>query len=109
MTTSLSEPAVTSLPVRLITYNIRFAIKHPVPGEEKWAVRHPKLAAQLRFITAGNPSTFICLQEVTFPQLQDIQASLGPSWSHIGRGRADCENGGYVCSPLLSLLFGFPR
>ncbi|KAK4453114.1 Endonuclease/exonuclease/phosphatase [Podospora aff. communis PSN243] len=78
-----------SIPVRLITYNIRFAIPHPVKGEKPWSVRRPKLCAQLNFITSAHPSAFICLQEVTYPQLQDIQSSLGPTWEHIGRGRND--------------------
>ena len=64
------------------------------PGEEPWAVRCPRLCAQLRFITSGSASAFMCFQEVLYSQLLDIQASLGPSWSCIGRGREDGEKAG---------------
>lgn len=82
------------LPVRLVTFNVRYIGKHRVPGEEPWAVRCPRLCAQLRFVTSGHSSTFICFQEVLYSQLLDIQAGLGPSWDHIGRGRDDGKNGG---------------
>lgn len=83
-----------AIPVRLVTLNIRFAITHPAPGEELWAVRCPKLCAQIKFITSGQESAFVCLQEVTYSQLVDIQARLGPSWSYIGHGRDDGKQGG---------------
>ncbi|KAK0651733.1 Endonuclease/exonuclease/phosphatase [Cercophora newfieldiana] len=86
--------AAASLSVRLITYNIRWAVTQPVKGEKPWSIRRPKLCAQLQFIASAHPSAFICLQEVTYPQLEDIQASLGPSWNHIGRGRDDGKKGG---------------
>ncbi|KAK0626440.1 Endonuclease/exonuclease/phosphatase [Immersiella caudata] len=84
----------TTIPIRLITYNIRFAIPYPVKGEKPWSVRRPKLCAQLNFITSAHPSAFLCLQEVTYPQLEDIQSSLGPTWEHIGRGRDDGKKAG---------------
>jgi len=83
-----------SMPLRLISYNIRYATQDPVPGEWPWQVRGPKLCTQLRFITAGQESPFICLQEVLYHQVKDIQSCLGPSWSHIGRGRGDEETDG---------------
>lgn len=78
-----------SLPLRIITYNIRYATTNPVPGEWPWEVRLPKLITQLKFITAGHESPFICLQEALYHQVTEIQDRLGTSWSHIGRGRAD--------------------
>ncbi|KAK0674158.1 Endonuclease/exonuclease/phosphatase [Cercophora samala] len=83
-----------SLPIRLITFNVRYATKKPVPGEEPWSVRCPKLCAQLRFITWGQDSPFICLQEVLHSQLTDIQDRLGHAWSYIGQGREDGKMAG---------------
>ncbi|KAK4457006.1 Endonuclease/exonuclease/phosphatase [Cladorrhinum samala] len=80
--------------IRLITLNVRFATKNPGPGEEPWSVRCPKLCAQLKFITSGHASAFICLQEVLHSQLLHVQARLGSSWSHIGQGRDDGKQGG---------------
>ncbi|KAH7141220.1 Endonuclease/exonuclease/phosphatase [Dactylonectria estremocensis] len=86
-TASSSKP--TTMPLRVITYNIRYATGRPVLGERPWSVRCPKLTTQLRFITAGHESPFICLQECLHGQIQDIQAQLGETWAHIGRGRGD--------------------
>jgi len=82
------------VPLRLVTYNIRYANPTPVKGEEPWHIRGPKLCAQLKFLAAAQPSTFICLQEATYPQLKGIQAALGPSWAYIGCGRSDGKKGG---------------
>jgi endonuclease/exonuclease/phosphatase family metal-dependent hydrolase len=76
-----------SIPLRIITHNIRYATKTPVLGEQPWTVRGPKLTRQLIFNTEGHDSPFICLQEVLHSQVQYIQAQLGDGWSHIGRGR----------------------
>ena len=89
-TTTISR----SLPIRLVTLNIRYATKNPSPGEEPWTVRCPRLCAQLNFITAGCGLVFVCLQEVLHSQLTDIQAHLGPVWEHIGRGREDGKEAG---------------
>lgn len=78
-----------TIPFRIITFNIRYANPHPVPGEELWATRCPKLATQLRFLTAGHPVAFICLQEALANQVADIQEELGTSWAYIGLGRDD--------------------
>ncbi|KAK4044865.1 Endonuclease/exonuclease/phosphatase [Parachaetomium inaequale] len=90
MTTSNS----TSLHIRLVTFNIRYATKNPGLGEEPWPVRCPRLCAQLRFLASGHDSAFVCLQEVLHSQLTDVQARLGPSWSHIGQGRKDGKEAG---------------
>ena len=82
------------IPIRLITFNIRYATRGPSPGEELWSVRCPKLCAQLKFIASSHSSVFVCLQEVLHSQLLDIQAELGPSWSHIGQGREDGKEAG---------------
>jgi endonuclease/exonuclease/phosphatase family metal-dependent hydrolase len=83
-----------SVPVRFVSYNIRYATQTPVQGEEPWRVRCPRLCAQLRFISAGRPSTFICLQEVLHSQLLDIAKSLGAQWKYVGVGRDDGKTAG---------------
>ncbi|ROW08786.1 hypothetical protein VMCG_02890 [Cytospora schulzeri] len=81
------------MPLRIITFNIRYANTSPSSGEELWEVRCPKLCTQLRFITAGH-SAFICLQEALARQVDDVQTGMGPAWAHIGVGRDDGEAAG---------------
>jgi endonuclease/exonuclease/phosphatase family metal-dependent hydrolase len=83
-----------AMPLRIISYNIRYATKEPVGGERPWEVRCPKLCTQLRFITTGHESPFVCLQEALHSQVLDVQSHLGASWSHIGRGRGQGERDG---------------
>ncbi|OAA64487.1 endonuclease exonuclease phosphatase family protein [Niveomyces insectorum RCEF 264] len=101
-----------ALPLRLVTFNVRYATTTPAPGEQPWRVRRPKLGAQLRFVTAGHDAAFVCLQEALYQQVLDIQSELsqggfrvdtdghtcgsgpGPgtdpdAWAYIGRGRDD--------------------
>lgn len=82
------------LHIRFVTLNIRYATESPLPGEEPWTARCPRLCAQLRFITSGQSSAFVCLQETLQSQLTDIQTFLGPSWSYIGQGREDGKRAG---------------
>lgn len=89
-----AEQNQTSIPVRLITFNIRYATSRPVSGEEPWSVRMPKLTNQLNFTTTGHNNSFICLQETLHKQLLDVQSQLGDLWSHIGRGRGVKETDG---------------
>ncbi|KAK4138555.1 DNase I-like protein [Trichocladium antarcticum] len=83
-----------SIPIRVITLNIRYATRTPAPGEEPWSVRCPRLCAQLKFITSGHGSAFVCLQEALHSQLVDIQTRLGPMWSYTGHGRDDGKRAG---------------
>ncbi|PKS11668.1 hypothetical protein jhhlp_001819 [Lomentospora prolificans] len=85
----------TSLPIRVITYNIRYAAPNRAPNEEPWPVRCPKLANQLQFVTSGLESSFICHQEVLHSQLVDLAGKLGPQWAHIGQGRDGGTKGEY--------------
>ncbi|QPG94082.1 hypothetical protein C2857_004534 [Epichloe festucae Fl1] len=82
-----------TMPLRLVSFNIRFATNKSerVLGEQPWEVRCPKVCAQLRFISAGHESPFLCLQESLYSQLNDMQAQLGKPWAHIGRGRGKGE------------------
>ncbi|KAM3499973.1 hypothetical protein MY10362_006815 [Beauveria mimosiformis] len=79
--------AQATIPLRLVSYNVRNANPFPVTGEQPWRVRGPKLVTQLRFLTEGRESAFLCLQECFQSQVQDVQARLGSGWAHIGRGR----------------------
>ena len=63
---ALMKPS--ALPLRVITFNIRYATTTPVTGEQPWSVRCPKLCRQLIFNTAGQDSPFICLQEALHSQ-----------------------------------------
>lgn len=82
-----------TMPLRLVSFNIRYATEknERVLGEQPWHVRCPKVCTQIRFISAGHESPFICLQESLYSQLNDIQSHLGKPWAHIGRGRGKGE------------------
>ncbi|KAL8695050.1 MAG: hypothetical protein Q9218_000418 [Villophora microphyllina] len=87
------------LTVRLLTHNIRYATDSPYPGEDKWAVRAPRIVSELRFNTAHCGEAFICLQEVLHQQLVSILDGLnqeqdGGEWAFIGVGRDDGEQAG---------------
>lgn len=82
------------MPLRMITFNIRYATDDPVLGERPWSVRCPKLCSQLKFVTEGHESPFISIQEGLYSQVKDIQSHLGDSWAHIGRGRGQGETDG---------------
>ncbi|KAF5020181.1 hypothetical protein F66182_7799 [Fusarium sp. NRRL 66182] len=78
-----------TMPLRIVTFNVRYATTNFEPHEKPWSIRRPKLTNQLRFITAGHDTSFICLQECLFQQINDVQADLGSGWGHIGRGRGE--------------------
>ncbi|KAK3177563.1 hypothetical protein K4F52_009659 [Lecanicillium sp. MT-2017a] len=82
------------MPLRLISYNVRYATTWQVGGEQPWRIRGPKLCTQLDFITAGHENAFVCLQECLYSQIKDIGAQLGQSWAYIGRGRDKKETDG---------------
>ncbi|UKZ69914.1 uncharacterized protein TrAtP1_010918 [Trichoderma atroviride] len=82
------------MPLRIVTFNVRYATSSPVRGEKPWSVRGSKLINELNFITAGHENAFLTFQEVLYDQLQDIRHGLGPSWASIGRGRDDGEKKG---------------
>ncbi|CRK20582.1 hypothetical protein BN1723_000395 [Verticillium longisporum] len=82
-----------ALPVRVVTFNVRYAAPRPMPNEKSWQVRCPKICTQLDFITRGHDSPFLCLQEVLYPQLLDIQAS-GARGKEDFDGRRGARTGG---------------
>jgi endonuclease/exonuclease/phosphatase family metal-dependent hydrolase len=112
----------TTLPLRILTHNIRYATSAPFPGELPWPERREHVVAELRYHTRYCATSIICLQEVLHAQLLDILAGLnsaaaakdpGPPaaaasspppaqgpWRHVGVGRDDGQTGGEY-SPLL--------
>ncbi len=95
--------STSTLPVRVLTHNIRYATTSPVKDEKKWHIRGPRVIAELRFNTNHCPESFICLQEVLHDQLLDILSGLNSgqaTWAHIGVGRSDGHEAGEY-SPIL--------
>ncbi|TLD18327.1 putative endonuclease exonuclease phosphatase protein [Venturia nashicola] len=98
--------AFLTLPIRLLSHNIRYATTAPFKGEELWAVRSPRLINELRYNTLHNRESFICLQEVLQNQLIDILDTLNngnsskKEWASIGVGRDDGKTAGEY-SPIL--------
>ncbi|KAI9640123.1 hypothetical protein NHQ30_011525 [Ciborinia camelliae] len=88
---------LTSIPIRVVTHNIRYATESPFKGEEIWSIRCPRLCSELVF-NSTKPETFICLQEVLHSQLIDIHNALnegpGTEWSRLGVGRDDGNQAG---------------
>ncbi|KAJ6096033.1 hypothetical protein N7486_006779 [Penicillium sp. IBT 16267x] len=90
-----------TLPVRVLTHNIRYATNSPFKGERPWAERRQILLNELKYHSRHCDETFICLQEVLHNQLEDIRAGLNPSnasltqeWAYIGVGRDDGHQAG---------------
>ncbi|KAI9828050.1 MAG: hypothetical protein M1832_003577 [Thelocarpon impressellum] len=90
------------LPIRLLTYNIRYATTAPFPGEAPWADRLPRVHAALAFATRHCAASIICLQEALHSQLLDILSALnggaedgeGGEWGYVGVGRDDGKQAG---------------
>jgi len=87
--------AAQTLPLRILTHNIRYDTGRPFKGEKPWSTRCPRLCAELVYHSMNPAESFICLQEVLYNQLQDVHKALNeaanarPSWSYIGVGRDD--------------------
>jgi len=98
--------ACFSLPIRLLSHNIRYATQSPFKGEELWPVRAPRLINELRYNTLYNSEAFVCLQEVLDNQLHEIIGGLNNNvqdvdkWAYIGVGRDDGKAAGEY-SPIL--------
>jgi endonuclease/exonuclease/phosphatase family metal-dependent hydrolase len=84
----------TTLPIRILTHNIRYAADPPATGEKPWSTRRQLILNELHYNTLHNPESFICLQEVLNNQLTDIMTGLGSEWSYIGVGRDDGKTKG---------------
>ncbi|PPJ51005.1 hypothetical protein CBER1_07820 [Cercospora berteroae] len=98
---------LSTLLIRIISYNIRFAATDQGNGEEPWTgVRAPRVISQIRFNTINNPAAFVGMQEVLKSQLDDVVAGLNanrttsePEWAFLGVGREDGKEAGEF-SPL---------
>ncbi|MFJ3670671.1 endonuclease/exonuclease/phosphatase family protein [Streptomyces sp. NPDC090106] len=86
MPASAARPAkpdanrLTALPVRAMTYNLRFA---DTSEPNSWASRRPVMRELLR----QEAPTFLGTQEGLHQQLLDIEEDLGPDYDWIGTGR----------------------
>lgn len=89
-----------SLPLRIITFNIRYAATSLEANEKPWSTRRPLLINQVAAQAAEASTTVIGLQEVLNNQLNDIKSGLGSQWAHIGVGRDDGATQGEY-SPIL--------
>jgi endonuclease/exonuclease/phosphatase family metal-dependent hydrolase len=83
-----------TLPVRILTHNIRYAANPQATGEKPWSERKQLILNELHYNTLHNPEAFICLQEVLNGQMLDIMAGLGNEWAYIGVGRDDGKTKG---------------
>jgi endonuclease/exonuclease/phosphatase family metal-dependent hydrolase len=90
----IMEAHAATLPIRVLTHNIRYAANPPSTGEKPWSTRKPLLLNELHYNTLHNPEAFICLQEVLNEQIVDIMAGLGDEWAYIGVGRDDGKTKG---------------
>ena len=98
-------------PIKAISYNIRY--NNPKDGMNVWENRRGTVASLLNEESAD----FVGLQEVVYPQLQDLVQSL-KGYDHIGVGRKDGKTKGntvpfFIKKKNLSFwnpkLFGYPR
>ena len=81
-----------TLPVRLISWNIRYAATSRETNERPWSTRKPLVIGTVADKVARAPAgavPIIGMQEVLAAQLDDIKAGLGAGWEHIGVGRDD--------------------
>ncbi|KAF2761453.1 hypothetical protein EJ05DRAFT_473951 [Pseudovirgaria hyperparasitica] len=108
LTLTLTTPGVSSqytttsplsIPIRLITHNIRYAATSLFTNEAPWSTRRPLIAAELHHVANAPPNSLICLQEVLHNQVVDIHTDLNAGttanttateWAYIGVG---CDDG----------------
>lgn len=96
-----------SLPLRIVSFNIRYAASSLETNEKPWwsvlcliwtsECREPHSVSYLSDIAANASSgsaVIFGLQEVLDNQLSDIKSGLGTAWAHIGVGRDDGNNQG---------------
>jgi endonuclease/exonuclease/phosphatase family metal-dependent hydrolase len=101
------------LPIRIVTFNIRYAASSLMENEKPWwdlfcfiwsdRCRQPhviNLLSETIFETTSGAASIIAMQEVLNNQLVDIKSGLGSGWSHIGVARDDGATSGEF-SPIL--------
>ncbi|KAI0003131.1 endonuclease/Exonuclease/phosphatase [Xylariaceae sp. FL0662B] len=97
----------SSLPIRIVSWNIRYAATSLDTNEKPWWDKHcdsspsrcrqPHVISQLDSIASETPEwmpSIFGLQEVLHNQLTDIKDGLGSGWEHIGFGRDDGKKSG---------------
>ncbi|KAL5614203.1 hypothetical protein BROUX41_000042 [Berkeleyomyces rouxiae] len=95
-----AQIAAETLPLRVISFNIRYDAGDRQDGEKPWnhglcgvqadRCRRNLLVKQLNGAASGVASggaSVVGLQEVLEDQLEDILGDLGNSWKHVGVGR----------------------
>lgn len=91
----------STLPLRIVTWNIRWATPVRETNEQPWSTRAPLVVSTLSRTAADTPHAVVVgMQEATAAQLADIKTGLGPAWAHIGVGRDDGNEAGEF-SPIL--------
>ncbi|KAK6949336.1 hypothetical protein Daesc_009411 [Daldinia eschscholtzii] len=88
-----------SLPLRIVSFNIRYAATSLNKNEKPWSDRRTGLINQLKSVTANATEagavSVLGLQEVLDAQLNDITNGLGSDvWAHFGFGRDDGKKKG---------------
>ncbi|EXJ93057.1 hypothetical protein A1O3_01613 [Capronia epimyces CBS 606.96] len=116
---SQETPAMSLVPLRIITHNIRFANTSPETHECLWEDRFPHLSSHFKYHTRPHfapQSTLVCMQEVLHRQMQDLikhtfntarskaVSTPGPNqevvptddndWTFVGVGRNDGKTKG---------------
>ena len=96
-----TPPNNATIPIRILTHNIRTIPWIRLPPEKSWATRKEYITSQMNIHTLRNPESLICMQEVLQRQLDDILHDLNAndSWKHVGCGRDGGQKGEY--SPIL--------
>lgn len=100
----------TTLPIRVVSFNIRYATSSTETNEKPWwsltcLLNHNKCREFHLCSTLGNyvddvDTAVIGLQEVLSNQLSDVLNNLGDSWAHIGVARDDGASSGEF-SPII--------
>ncbi|KAK1579348.1 endonuclease/Exonuclease/phosphatase [Colletotrichum navitas] len=96
-----------SVPIRIISFNIRYAAKSRESGEKPWwdlFCGISKSRCRQKYVleaisdsanaAPAGAAVIVGLQEALDNQKDDIQNGLGDGWAHIGVGRDDGEKDG---------------
>ncbi|KAL8392959.1 hypothetical protein RB595_002956 [Gaeumannomyces hyphopodioides] len=108
-----AQGALAALPIRLVTWNIRYAASGREANEKPWwdlfcfiwksrcRLYHARsLLNDLQGSAPQGAPTIIAMQEVLNNQLKDVKKGLGNDWDHVGVGRDDGKTKGEY-SPIL--------
>ncbi|KAI0106775.1 Endonuclease/exonuclease/phosphatase [Daldinia grandis] len=104
-----------SLPLRIVSFNIRYAATSLDKNEKPWSDRRTGLINQVKSVAANASAagavSVLGLQEVLDAQLNDIKNGLGTDvWTHFGFGRDDGKKKGeynpiFYRTDVLKLLY----